>query len=649
MNGNQAALRCALATLLVALAGTAADAAVRGPWVTTDRTVDCSSFESIARDILEPDMTDEQKAIAMYNFFRQQVYHYQNLPESREPLKTVNIMGNTLCGSQATCMKGLLTSIGLKTRVVSHPGHTFYEVFYDGQWHGYDTMTNFYVFTRGPNRTVASFEQLNKDPTLIRDAVKEGRACPNICPCGDKPEWFAEKIRVTDYTPQKSDWSVKDYTLRRGEEIVRSWWPEGKPVPGSHRPTDPGPLHGCGNRDRQAEPFLFKFWEPYAIPQFGPSTSVSYRHYCNGQINYSPDLTNEQAVLDGGATLDGAKVTAGGLAGPGTYNFPVKCPFYVTGAVLLFEADCAKEGGLEVHVDQHGGGWQKLFDGGGPDEKQYRAPLDRVVVRSHVGRYEYNVRIVLGEGDVLKNLYLRTWFQHNAMAAPHLMPGQNKVTIEVEDALKEAPLTLIYRYKDAPNWDGPVKTLKQRITRNGETFTVDVPETEKLPQMQDLTLRYGQLDWEPPQQVRSDRVIADFTAQKDVSAWEADDPLKLSHDGQGLLIVCPGKATYPQVSLDELKEDWADYEAVVIDVENLGQEKRKIVFRVRSNESNDERTDVNFEVPPGPMELRVPIKSLRKTKVDAITKIYLMTYAVPEGGCKIRVKRIAVEPDRSGL
>ena len=134
MNEKQPIQCCLLATfVLLTAAGSPAHAAVRGAWVTTDRTVDCSSFESIARDLLKPDMSDEEKAIAMYNFFRLRVYHYRNLPESREPLKTINILGNTLCGSQGTCMKGLLASIGMKARVVSHPGHTFYEVFYDGQ------------------------------------------------------------------------------------------------------------------------------------------------------------------------------------------------------------------------------------------------------------------------------------------------------------------------------------------------------------------------------------------------------------------------------------------------------------------------------------------------------------------------------------
>src|SRR5262245_59501248 len=127
--------------LLGLLISWSASAEVQGPWVTTDRTVDCSSYESILKGVLKDGMTDEQKAIALYSFFRQRVYHYQNTPESRDPIKCINVIGNTLCGSQATCMKGLLEAAGIKAHVVSHPGHTFYEAFYDNKWHGYDTMT----------------------------------------------------------------------------------------------------------------------------------------------------------------------------------------------------------------------------------------------------------------------------------------------------------------------------------------------------------------------------------------------------------------------------------------------------------------------------------------------------------------------------
>src|SRR2546430_1756213 len=104
-------------------------AAVAEPWVTTDRTVDCSSYESIVRDVVKGGMTDEQKALALFQFFRQRVYHYMNMPESRDPLMCLNVLGNTLCGSQGTCMKGLLGAAGIKARVRSMPGHTFYDAF----------------------------------------------------------------------------------------------------------------------------------------------------------------------------------------------------------------------------------------------------------------------------------------------------------------------------------------------------------------------------------------------------------------------------------------------------------------------------------------------------------------------------------------
>jgi hypothetical protein len=143
-----------------------------------------------------------------------------------------------------------------------------------------------------------------------------------------------EKVPSVDYEPDVSKWSVKDVSLRSGEELVRGWWPEGKPLPGTHRKQDPGPLHTCGTRDRKAEPFLFKFWEPYGIEKFGPSTPVSYRHYFNGQINYAPDLTDQAAVLDGGGKLDGVQITPQGLTGAGTYTFKVKCPYRLTGALL---------------------------------------------------------------------------------------------------------------------------------------------------------------------------------------------------------------------------------------------------------------------------------------------------------------------------
>jgi len=461
-----------------------AQAEVRGPWVTSDRTVDCSSYETMLAGVLKPGMTDEQKAIALYDFYRQTVYHYQNMPESRNPVKCINAIGNTLCGSQATCMKGLLGAAGIKARCVSHPGHTFYEAFYDGKWHGYDTMTNFYVFTRGEKPNVASFEELNKDPSLIKDAVKEGRAVPGMCCCGDEPMAFAHKITPTEYEPQKSDWSVKDYALRPGEEIVRSWWPLGKPLPGTYRAgNDPGPMHTCGRRDQGNKPELFKFWEPYGIKNYGGKV-ISYRHYFNGWMAYSPDL-RQPAIKEALAK--------------GELVIPVKCPFYVTASATTFEATCPAEGDsveVSVTVDKSATPMLTAKDTG---KKVYTAEFDKIVVRPNQGRHIYELRFKLNGKAVLERLYVKSVFTHNAMAAPHLMPGKNNVTFTVAnpESLKAEPLTLAYRYKEAPEWQVE-KAVEKTIDQAPFTFAVELPETQKLPQMQDLTLRCGKLNWVPP-------------------------------------------------------------------------------------------------------------------------------------------------------
>lgn len=474
-------MRSLLPLLLLGI-GALARAEVREPWVTTDRTVDCSSFETIVAGVITPGMADEQKAIAMYNFYYQRVYHYQNIPESRNPLKCVNAIGNTLCGSQATCMKGLLGAAGLKTRIVSHPGHTFYEAFYDRAWHGFDTMTNFYVFTRGEKRHVASFEELSQDPSLIRDAVKEGRACPGLCPCGDEPMAFAQKIKTLDYEVQKSPWAVKDYCLRPGEEIVRSWWPHGKPLPNTYRAKDPGPIHTCGGKDRKGPPELFRFWEPYGIPKYG-GVSVSYRHFFNGWMSYSPDLSQ--------APLKDA-LAAGELI------IPVNCPFYITAAAVTFEATCPGAGdSVEVAVCVEKG-WAPVLTAKDAGKKEYRAEMDKMVVRPSNGRHTYQLKLKLNGKATLHRLHLKTVFTHNAMAAPHLMPGKNRVTLTVAnpEAVKPNPLTLIYRYSEAPDWKNE-KVVEKTIAECPCTFDVALPETDKLPQMQDLTLRCGSLHWVP--------------------------------------------------------------------------------------------------------------------------------------------------------
>jgi len=502
--------------LLWAIFAAPLKAEVVSPWVSTDRTVDCSSFDTIIRDLKIKEMkTEEEKALALYYFFRQRVFHYPEVPGSRDPIKNLNCLGFTLCGSQATCMKGLLEAAGIKVRVVSSKmvnpltgkaqgsGHTYYEAFYDDKWHGFDTMCNFFIYTRGEKKEIASFEELAKDPTLVADAVKENRACLNMCPCGDDPMGFCDKTTENDYKPLKLKYDVKSFSLRQGEEIVRSWWPDGKPLAGSYKASrGPGPIHGCGTKDRKGEPFLFKFWEPYGLRKPFSELTESYRHYASGQINYAPDLTSTK-YKDGLLTDTGVAPSADGLSGQGEISFQVKSPYYISGAVLYFEATCPGEGdSVVVSAGTDKTKLNPLFTGKDPEKKQYQAVLDAETMKkekAEVGNHLYFVKIALTGKTVLHHFYLRTAFQYNAMAVPHLMPGKNKVTVEVGngDALKTAPVTLVYRYREAPKWSDENK-IEKTISESPFSFEETLPDTgEKIPQMLDLTLRCGTLAWTP--------------------------------------------------------------------------------------------------------------------------------------------------------
>jgi len=147
--------------------------------------------------------------------------------------------------------------------------------------------------------------------------------------------------------------------------------------------------------------------------------------------------------------------------------------------------------------------------------------------------------------------------------------------------------------------------------------------------------------------VEPNRVICDFSDAAIVKKWSADAPIVLSHDNTGMLLTADKKAKYPQASMAISDKDWSGFQDCVVEMENLGDKPQMLVFRARSNDDNGQRSDVHETIPKGKYEMRFPVAGLKKTKQDAITKIYLMTLNVPEDGCKIRVTKLYLEPKRA--
>src|SRR5438105_3374153 len=143
-----------LASLACALAPAAAFGQVRGFKVTTDRTVDAGSLESIVRDVIARAgaRTNDDKAIALYEYLHHTIFHHayatEPLPQSVGPLKVIHAYGWSLCGGQHTVLKALFEAAGFRCRYVAWPGHTTIEVFYDGRWHYFDVFLKCYFWTR---------------------------------------------------------------------------------------------------------------------------------------------------------------------------------------------------------------------------------------------------------------------------------------------------------------------------------------------------------------------------------------------------------------------------------------------------------------------------------------------------------------------
>jgi hypothetical protein len=333
----------------------------------------------------------------------------------------------------------------------------------------------------------------------------------------------------------------------------------------------------------------------------------------------------------------------------GALEVPVKCPFYITGTKLAFEAACPGAGdAVEVSVSADGKAWTPVLTASDPGTKVYRTTLGDTVVKERRGLHAYRMKFALKGKATLAHFNLKTIFWHNAMAAPQLMPGKNRVTLAVAnpDALKAEPLTVVYRYKDAPNWSGAVQTVEKTAGAAPFTFDVDLPQTEKLPQMQDLTLRCGTLAWAPPAGGPPPRTVFDFADAAAVMPWaeKAGSAFKIRQDGQGMLVEVAGGAKYPQISGAVVEKNWSAYEQLVVEVDNESAAPLTLCVRLQSNDTNDERTDVELTAEKGRNALRAPLAAFKKTKASAVTRLYLMPLEVPEGGAVFRVRTIALEP-----
>src|SRR5436190_2351033 len=304
-------LRCiALAFLLV---GSAALADTKGIKVTTDRTVDTSSLEAIVKDVFAHSgaKTDDEKAIAIYEYLHNTIFHWayatEPSPQSVGPLKLINVYGWGLCGGQHTVLKALYETAGWKCRYVGWPGHTTIEVEYGGKWHYYDVFLKCYYWSKDKSHVVGQGE-IADDPSIVLDAVKDGRAArQNLC-CGDEPQGVVEGCKARKNEGDQKGWASvtwrdENYStslhLPSGSALRLDW----KSVPDAFAITGKAPSHSCSNKDFREDKVLGPLLEHYGT-----------RNWSDGTFVYAPDFAKDAADIE----LHGAAAKGGKVVGPGS-------------------------------------------------------------------------------------------------------------------------------------------------------------------------------------------------------------------------------------------------------------------------------------------------------------------------------------------
>jgi len=429
--------------------------------VLPNKAPDCSSLKSMVDSITRECKTNDEKAIAIYNFMQLTHYHfaYPGEPGGLPVLKEINCYGWSLCGGLHSEQSALWRQLGWGWRFVGWSGHTTVEANYDGQWHYLDAFLKFYAWKPDPNapggRTIAGEDELTSNSEqLIRNAfvMDQARKCvyakdnqfgrygnqvywlarPFLC-CGDTLEGVISGLKTHHRVGPSEGWAgivhddrgySADVNLAPGFALTNTWdaIPDAWYWGNSKKP----PAHTCGaHKDTRNDPGIGLVLEPYV-------KSKPARSYSSGTLTFAPDFSSD-ALLKSFVSIANVKYAAKALVPaesgkPGVVVVDFSSPYILTKA----NGEAAGADAVEVSID------------GG---KTFKAVELKDFTEAVRGQVAAQVKITFKEA--LKTLKLEAIVQNNSGALPYLSPGKNAVTVSVADpkALADNKLVVTYAYR----------------------------------------------------------------------------------------------------------------------------------------------------------------------------------------------------------
>ncbi|MBN1293658.1 MAG: hypothetical protein JXB48_17590 [Candidatus Latescibacteria bacterium] len=426
--------------------------------------IDTTELKNLVNSLTKDCETDRDKMIALWSFITGcPFYHWCEARDGREadsefgvvhdPIKAFNVYGTIICYQVADILANMAMEAGIPARTRGFPmKHKVMEAWYDNAWHLFDATYDCQAYYVKPDgKSIACLHEIIQNPHwYIMDQPNPSDPFFAFDHFGgifwpwESKEWVLKnwfEAFTTDeliyYHPIDSQGHTIDFSLRRGEKVIRYWDNEGKWYCTSA-------LYRRWNRDKTQR------WV-----SLGPHDPRNPKNtYANGILIYKPDWeSSEINFLDGLYHGENYRLVQGkiypGKPGISHVCFHIRSPYLLVGHPNRLDVDGDSEGGALFSADfyrksekekarifvstDNGVSWINIWD----DNLlgNHSADLDFTLYVE--GRYEYLIKVELETKNVenicFGNLELKNSLFYSPLLLPGLNSSTNRFTVELSE------------------------------------------------------------------------------------------------------------------------------------------------------------------------------------------------------------------------
>ncbi|MBT4137214.1 MAG: hypothetical protein HOE48_04820 [Candidatus Latescibacteria bacterium] len=413
------------------------------PWIIVNNKRDWRSIDRILAEILTDDMTDAEKARAIWEFACNHRYHYTcATDEVKDTVKMLNSYGYTLCWDEAFTVSNLWQAAGLKIRRGYPHGHCTTEVYYDGAYHLLDSDEHLLYLLRD-NQTVASEEDLSHDHDLVKRGHPYGI---NLEESREREEGMASAFFHTGPRsggrPQLTTHKMA-LTLRPNEALIWEW-------------EDRNKYHGHWDRPTRL---------------------------ANGRMQYAPEISQYKTWTTQAENLQLKKhsLSPTDPDQDAHLDLTIKSPYVIVGGKI--NLSLTSNTLVSVALSRHNDPWQTIWHSDTNINIKTAIDLDTHFPPDSPASYSYQVRIALKaspDSAVIKDIAIETDLQMAPLSLPALELGDNTIHYTAETG-GDVQITHTFEESDSSTPPNPPSNptyppLGKNVS--GTQFTFSWPEVK---------------------------------------------------------------------------------------------------------------------------------------------------------------------------